>query len=119
MKTYADFCRHVSALLDGTAEEKGYNDTGIDGPNQLYDFVRTSTGDHGHAAGEIIYKIVRFLKRRDDVDLLKISAWAFLIWKTTGSPSSSREFLQSIDVGDMDERRTADKVGRATPPQPR
>ena len=82
MRTYENFCKHVSQLLDDTAENKGYNATGIDGPNQLYDFVLSATGDHGHAAGEIIYKIVRWVKRRDDVDLLKISAWAFLIWKT-------------------------------------
>ena len=34
----------------------------------------------GHALGEITYKVIRYAKRRDPNDLLKIAAWAFLIW---------------------------------------
>jgi hypothetical protein len=34
-----------------------------------------------HAIGEIIYKAVRYSKRGDKDDLVKIAAWAFLIYK--------------------------------------
>lgn len=81
MTTYNEFSADVRTLLEGTAQGKGYNATGVDGPNQLYDFVETLTGGPGHALGEIVYKAKRYAAKRDPVDLLKIAAWAFLAYR--------------------------------------
>ena len=80
-RTFEVFAAEVEQLLGGTAGGKGYSDKGPDGPNQLYEFVHSATGDHGHAAGEIIYKVVRYMRKRNPEDLLKAAAWAFLIWR--------------------------------------
>ena len=44
---FSEFVRQVEGLLDGTASGKGYNKTGADGPNELYDFVRSIAGGDG------------------------------------------------------------------------
>ena len=75
------FCAAVYALLSQTAAQKSYNATGTDGPNPLYEFVREMTGSDAHALGEIVYKAKRFSAKHDIEDILKIAAWAFLIWK--------------------------------------
>ena len=79
--TFEGFTRDVKGLLADTAEGKGYNATGVDGYNQTYEFIQTATGDHGHAIGEIIYKALRYMRKRDPQDLLKIAAWAYLVFK--------------------------------------
>jgi hypothetical protein len=79
--TFDQFMTAVRALLEPSASGKGYNQTGADGRNDLYEFVREMNGDHSHALGEIVYKARRFAARRDPVDALKIAAWAFLILK--------------------------------------
>lgn len=79
-KTFDQFINEVKDLLDSNATKKGYNTTGVDGKNQLYEFIHGISGD-GHALGEIIYKAIRFNRKRDVVDLLKIAAWSYLIWK--------------------------------------
>ncbi len=76
--TYETFTKNVRGLL--STDKRGYNQTGPDGPNQLQDFVHDIAG-HGHALGEIIYKVVRFAHTRDPRDIEKIAAWAFLIWR--------------------------------------
>jgi hypothetical protein len=68
-------------LLGGAAGKKGYNVGGADAKNPLYEFVLGTTGDHGHAMGECIYKIVRYQKRRNPEDVLKAAAWLFLIYR--------------------------------------
>lgn len=78
--TFADFVEQVRALLEPTAAGKGYNTTGIDGKNDLYDFVQSFAGDH-HALGEIVYKAKRYAAKGNIDDVLKIAAWAFLIYK--------------------------------------
>ena len=78
---FLKFSNEVRDLLEYTAVEKGYNTTGADGPNQLYDFINTMNAGPGHPAGEIIYKIQRYMRKKDKKDLLKIAAWAFLIWR--------------------------------------
>lgn len=83
--TFDEFVRAVRSLLDENASAKGYNQTGTDGPNQLFDFVAAHAP--GHAAGEIIYKIVRYQGRHDQTDLLKVAAWAFLMWRSGRSHS--------------------------------
>jgi len=36
---------------------------------------------HAHALGEIVYKARRYAAKRNVEDVLKIAAWAYLIWK--------------------------------------
>ena len=78
---FDSFCAAVYVLLSRTAAQKNYNRTGTDGPNPLYEFVRDMTGSDAHALGEIVYKAKRFSAKHDIEDILKIAAWAFLIWK--------------------------------------
>ena len=78
--TFDEWTRRVRALLEPTAASKGYNTTGTDGPNELYSFVQGIVGD-GHAIGEVIYKIKRYVARGDVEDLDKAAAWIFLIRK--------------------------------------
>ena len=75
------FCGAIYRLLSDTAAQKSYNRSGTDGPNPLYEFVREMTGSDAHALGEIVYKAKRFSAKHDIEDILKIAAWAFLIWK--------------------------------------
>ena len=86
--TYKRFCASVESLLGATAKDKNYNTTGLDGQNHLYTFVQQITGDDAHGIGEIIYKAVRYMAKRNPEDLLKIAAWAFLVWKHHDSSTS-------------------------------
>lgn len=79
--TFKEFTAEVKALLEGNAGDKGYNTNGADGDNELYEFVQGISGSDAHALGEIVYKAVRFSKKRERKDLAKIAAWAFLVWK--------------------------------------
>lgn len=79
--TYEQFSKDVEALLNGTAAGKGYNPHGPDGVNPLYEFVQTMNGGHEHALGEIVYKARRYAAKGNPEDILKIAAWAFLIYK--------------------------------------
>jgi hypothetical protein len=81
VRTYAEFSARVKELLEPTAQSKGYNTTGVDGQNQLYEFVQDTVGGPGHAIGEAIYKVKRYAAKRNPEDLEKLAAWAFLIWK--------------------------------------
>lgn len=80
-RTFDAFCDSVGGLLNGTAEGKGYNRTGADGPNDLYTFIQEMNGNAGHAAGEIVYKVRRYMAKGNPEDILKVAAWAYLIWK--------------------------------------
>ena len=71
----------VRALLEETAADKGYHAGGLTGPNPMYEFVAETAGGPGHALGEIIYKARRYAARRDPADLVKIAAWAYLVWR--------------------------------------
>jgi len=82
-RSFDTFCDKVRCLLDPLAASKGYNGSGPDGDNALYEFVQAMTGGHHHAAGEIVYKIRRFEARGNVEDVLKAAAWCFLIWKHT------------------------------------
>lgn len=79
--TFRQFITEVEALLNSTASGKGYNQTGANGPNVLYAFVKHMSGGHQHAMGEIIYKITRYAAKGNIEDILKVAAWAFLIYK--------------------------------------
>lgn len=80
-RTFQDFCGAVEKLLNGTAAGKGYNGSGPDGHNQLYEFVQDLSGGHQHAIGEIVYKATRFAAKQNIEDVLKAAAWCFLIYK--------------------------------------
>lgn len=79
-QTFDSFIKQVHALLEPTASGKGYNTTGVDGHNPLYEFVASFAGPH-HALGEIVYKAKRYEAKRNLEDVLKIAAWAFLVYK--------------------------------------
>jgi Na+-transporting NADH:ubiquinone oxidoreductase subunit NqrD len=79
--TFEVFVQQVHALVDGTAAGKGYNTTGPDGHNNLFEFVESMVGGDGHALGEIIYKVQRYSRKRHPDDMLKVAAWAFLVLK--------------------------------------
>lgn len=76
------FFHGIREKIAGKAGEKGYARNGGDG-TPLYDFVSTHVADGGdaHALGEIIYKAVRYSAKHDLEDVLKIAAWAFLVWE--------------------------------------
>ena len=87
---FETFATAVHGLLSQTAAQKSYNRTGTDGPNPLYEFVREMSGSDAHALGEIVYKAKRFSAKHDVEDVLKIAAWAFLIWKYRHQEPDSR-----------------------------
>lgn len=77
--TFDEFAAQVKATMEGTAAGKNYNQTGVDGQNQLFDMVHDTVGGYGHAIGEMIYKARRFAAKGNDEDLIKMAAWAFLV----------------------------------------
>lgn len=79
-RTFDAFVKQTRALMEPTAASKGYSRNGVDGKNALYEFVAEFTND-GHGLGEIVYKAKRYAAKRNDEDLLKIAAWAFLVWR--------------------------------------
>ena len=81
MRTLNDFNRLVQESLEKHAERKGYNDSGADGENLLYQFTKHIGASGGHSMGEIIYKATEYMKEAREVLLIKIAAWAFLEWK--------------------------------------
>ena len=81
-KTFDQFVTEVRNLLDGKASDKSYNTTGVDGPNELFDFVEEIAKGPGHALGEIIYKVKRYAAKGNPEDIVKVAAWAFLVWRS-------------------------------------
>lgn len=73
------FQNEVSKILLKTAQEKGYG-TEEEGGRELYDFIHDNFNRDGHALGEIVYKAIRYRKKGEMEDLIKIAAWAFLIY---------------------------------------
>lgn len=63
----------------GKSVSKGYGPMQPDDPNPLYDFMLTFFSND-HALGEIIYKAIRYRNKRNPEDLIKIAAWAWLVW---------------------------------------
>lgn len=80
-RTFGEFTAQMRAILEPTAAGKGYNTTGVDGDNQLYEFVADTVGGPGHAIGEAIYKVKRYAAKGNPEDLIKLASWAFLMWK--------------------------------------
>ena len=88
---FAEFCDAVRDLLDETVADKGYHRSGLTGPNPLYALASDMAGGPSHACGEITYKAIRYAKRRDPNDLLKIAAWAYLVWRFDRPDARQRE----------------------------
>jgi len=65
-------------IIEAKASEKGYNKTGADGDNELFDFCARHFP--GQPFGEVVYKLVRYQNKGDETDLFKAAAWLFLIW---------------------------------------
>jgi hypothetical protein len=78
-KKFEEFIERVRATVDGKAASKGYNETGTEGDNPLFDF--TERFFPGHAGGEIVYKLVRYVTLKNPEDLEKAAGWAYLVWK--------------------------------------
>lgn len=80
---FTAFTTQMKYILEGKAKDKAYNTTGVDGPNDLYDFITRYVGPgEEHALGEIVYKVVRFKAKGDVEDLEKAACWAFLAWRS-------------------------------------
>ncbi len=80
-RTFEAFAAEVRSLLEPTAASKGYNSSGADGDNPLYQFIRELAGGDGHALGEIVYKARRYAAKGNPEDILKAAAWCFLVWR--------------------------------------
>ena len=82
--TFGDFVEAMQQMLTQQATAKNYALT-LDGKNQLYESVQSMVGGHQHAAGEVVYKMQRFLSpgaRGGNVeDVIKAACWCFLIAK--------------------------------------
>src|SRR3972149_6139271 len=76
VETFAEFSDRVYEILTKVASNKGYalRDKG----EALFKFVEDEFG--GHALGEVVYKAVRFNHKKEPEDLVKIAAWAYLVW---------------------------------------
>ena len=79
--SFDEFARQARELVDAQAASKGYNQTGAEGPNALFAFVRNM--GLNIAEGEMVYKVIRWHAKRDKRDLAKIVGWAFLEWLHT------------------------------------
>lgn len=73
-----DFYEEVEKAISQKAKEKGYSTPNSDTRRELIDFVGKYAP--GHSIGEIIYKAIRWTRKHDPEDLIKIAAWAFLVW---------------------------------------
>lgn len=71
------FFKSVEAIF-AEAKAKGYSDNDKGDGRDLLDFVKSRFGDH--AAGEAVYKLVRWQEMKNEKDLFKAVAWCFLIW---------------------------------------
>lgn len=74
-RTFDKFIEEVRDALSGKSRDKGYAQ-GPDGPNPLFEM----TGPE-HACGEIMYKAIRYRRKRNEEDVVKAAAWAFLLWR--------------------------------------
>jgi hypothetical protein len=73
-----DFYLELEKAVIQKAKSKGYYVEGEDSGRNLFDFIGKYA--EGHSIGEIIYKAIRWTRKRDPEDLVKIAAWAFLTW---------------------------------------
>jgi hypothetical protein len=88
------FLKQVGDMLIEKAQSKGY--AGNNGGRDLFDSVDSECP--GHAAGEIRYKIKRWQAKKNPEDLIKIAAWAFLIWDQDARLSPSDEPIKAGSI---------------------
>lgn len=90
MKSLSLAFAEVEKILKKDAGGKGYTGlvAGEDGRPTL-DFVAQHAP--GHPEGEIMYKVLRWRAMRDPKDLLKIMAWAFLLWDSHNRANQGQE----------------------------
>jgi hypothetical protein len=82
------FLQDVVDILESKAKEKGYSDGNLSTyKNDLMSFC--SRNFSGHALGEITYKAVRYQAKKDPRDLVKIAAWAALLYMEDQSKEAS------------------------------
>lgn len=72
------FVGEIRALFNKSVG-KGYGPAKPDEKNELYEFVKHFFSDD-HALGEIVYKAVRYRHKQNPEDLVKIAAWAWLLF---------------------------------------
>lgn len=75
-----EFQAEINKALNGKAEDKGYSAGGDSGGRPMLDAVALIAGEGTHPIGEILYKVARWKAKRNPEDLVKVAAWAFLLW---------------------------------------
>ena len=78
---FQKFVAEVEDTLSGHAKRKGYSEGSPNGPNQLAEFTKHIGALPGHVIGEIVYKATEWMKSPRKVLLVKIAAWAFVLWR--------------------------------------
>jgi hypothetical protein len=76
---FEQFLAEVREQIEGKARRRGYSEAGTEGYNPLFEFNKQFFPCHPQ--GEIVYKLVRGMEEKDPEDIVKVAAWAFLIWK--------------------------------------
>jgi hypothetical protein len=85
---FGKFVEQVGEVLTATARGKGYIDEWESKPGgALFDLIESVCP--GHPIGEIIYKAIRYRSKEDPGDLVKIAAWAYLVWSRTKAAGPS------------------------------
>lgn len=108
---FGAFSAAVRDTIEGKALAKGY--ASEDDGSVLRKFVDQFFP--GHALGEVVYKAVRYSRKGDPTDLIKIAAWAYLVWR--GDPLEEEvatAFVANYDT--IDEVRA--EVDRAMASRP-
>ena len=81
-------------LLESKAKAKGYSDGDTSRyKNELMAFTEKLSS---HALGEIVYKAVRYDKKKEPEDLLKIIAWACLKYLEDGHLHGHSVFYNTL-----------------------
>ena len=70
--------QEIKYIVFGRAQSKGYAATDDGDGRDLLDFVKQHF--NGHAEGEVVYKLIRWAKKRNPEDILKAAAWCFLVY---------------------------------------
>lgn len=89
-----DFNQQVDDMVGASANAKGYD--GGHGP--LWELCKTLP----HALGEIVYKVVRYHRKGDPTELVKIAAWARLEWEDQQKNIACPDLSQSPPVAHLD-----------------
>ena len=91
----------VKRKVIGEASDKGYG-TSDEQKMWSLDEAETVAPGCGHALGEIKYKVNRYSKKRNPDDLVKIAAWAFLIWWKEHNENQTIGLGDRIPTGSLD-----------------